>query len=268
MKGRKFHTVPDELLHVAEAVAQFMEGRGCRVQPEKRIVGFPFCPTLLCKRDHTTYAIEVAAGVELEKLMPWVAYGKSCGEDFRVVVALPLEAGVDAAMRDVLEENRIGLVELEDGICHERVAPVDLSLNVELPDPRRMSAAVRALTGQAYEHFERGNWREGFQAAAQALEAEARRYLSRHASRCAYVGKAPTRREIGRMTLGGLARTFANIGNQNSSDHEIGTVLDLINKDRIGVVHHRDRRRSEARLRVNVGRHMWAICSAMEHAVN
>lgn len=259
--------MPDELLHVAEAAADYMSDRGFTVRPEHEDLGFPYCPTLFCRREHTTYVVEVVACLDPEKMRAWVSYGKSCGQDFRVAYAVSVEAGLQAGSRDLLAHDGLGLLELDSAVCEERVVALDLSLNVELPPLRSMSRDVRALVGRAYEHFDRGNWREGFEDAAQALEAEARRYLKRHAARIIFVSKPVTAREIDRMTLGALAKLFQRIQNQNLDDKQIGATLQAINKDRIGVVHHRGRRRSEKRLRANVGRHMWAICGAMKHVV-
>src|SRR5258708_22702425 len=182
MAGRRFRTVPDELLHVAEAAADFMNNRGFTVRPERQDLGFPYCPTLYCKREHTTCVIEVVTGIDHKKMREWVAYGKSCGQDLRVFYAVSVKMGLQAKSRDLLAQHGVGLLELEEAVCEERVAAQDLSLNVELPPLRSMSSAVKALVGLAYEHFDHGNWREGFQAAAQSLQPWARRYLQPPAS--------------------------------------------------------------------------------------
>src|SRR5882672_11845476 len=94
MAGRKFRTVPEELLHVAEAIADHMSDRGFAVRPEHEDLGFPYCPTLFCRREHTTYVVEVVASLDPEKMRAWVSYGKSCGHDFRVAYVVPVEAGL------------------------------------------------------------------------------------------------------------------------------------------------------------------------------
>ena len=65
------------------------------------------------------------------------------------------------------------------------------------------------------------------------------------------------------MTMGQLADTFANIQNQNQADSLIGQTLKKLNRDRVGVVHHKGKARTETRLRTNVGQHMWAIVAAL-----
>jgi hypothetical protein len=267
MAGRKFQTVPDELLHVAEAAADFMANRGFTVRPEKQDLGYPYCPTLHCRRGHMTCVVEVVMQIDRQRLSEWVGYAKSSGQDFRVSYAVSAAAGLRAEVRDQLAAAGVGLLELDGDNCAERVVAQDLSLNVELPPLASMPKPVKRLLGLAYDHFDHGNWREGFEAAAQALEEEARRYLKRHIDRMIFVGKPVTPQQINRMTLGVLASSFKRIQNQNLDDKQIGATLDLINKDRIGVVHHRGRRRAENRLRANVGRHMWAICGAMKHVV-
>jgi hypothetical protein len=64
------------------------------------------------------------------------------------------------------------------------------------------------------------------------------------------------------MTLGALAKAFGEIQNQTYKDSVAEKTLLIINKDRVNVVHHRTRANAERRLRVNVGKHMWAITEA------
>lgn len=269
MSRKKFRTVSDDLLHVAEAAAEYMNERGYRVSVERQDLGFPHCPTLYCRRDHTTVVLEVVASLIGERMKLWVAYGKSCGHDFRVTLAAPSGANFTTADRDNLQLSGVGFLEVSGETCQERLAPVDLSINVELPALASLSGDVRELLGGAYDQFNRGNWREGFEAAAQSLEAAARRYFKRHlkSGRIVVVGTAVTTRDVDKMTLGRLAGTFERIRNQNVADTQIAETLDAINKDRIGVVHHRGKRRAEARLRTNVGKHMWAIVAAMKYVV-
>lgn len=65
------------------------------------------------------------------------------------------------------------------------------------------------------------------------------------------------------MTMGTLAKNFAAIQTQNHVDSRIAQALMTINRDRVGVVHHKSRATTERRLRVNVGGHMWAIIAAL-----
>lgn len=267
MATQKYNTVSEELLHVAEAAAEYFSGRGFSVGIERQDLGFPYCPTARCKRGHTTYVLEVAAKLDPKKMAEWVAYGKSCGQDLRISYVLPSPGDATEEVRDLAQKHGVGLFVFSNAECEEVFPALDLSLNVELPPIAEMPAQVRQLLGLAYDHFEYGDWREGFEAAAQSLESAARRYLKRHLLRFTFQGKPVTKTAINKMTLGGLARTFDQIQNQNVDDKQIGQTLDAINKDRIGVVHHRGRARAERRLRQNVGRHMWAICAAMRHVV-
>jgi hypothetical protein len=66
------------------------------------------------------------------------------------------------------------------------------------------------------------------------------------------------------LTLGQLAEAFGQIQNQNHADSIVGKVLALLNKDRVGVVHHKTKWTTEARLRRNVGKHMWNVVAALK----
>jgi len=69
------------------------------------------------------------------------------------------------------------------------------------------------------------------------------------------------------MTMGQLAETFRNIQAQNHADNVIGRALATINRDRVGVAHHKRRKTTERRLRTNVGQHMWTIVAAMKELI-
>lgn len=66
------------------------------------------------------------------------------------------------------------------------------------------------------------------------------------------------------MTLGQLAVAFGEIQNQNYTDSAVGKVLALLNRDRVGVAHHKRKATTEARLRRNVGKHMWNVAAALK----
>jgi hypothetical protein len=71
-------------------------------------------------------------------------------------------------------------------------------------------------------------------------------------------------REINKLTMGQLASKFRSIQAQNHKDSVIAKALGRINKDRVGVVHHKRKATTEKRLRVNVGQHMWVIVAALK----
>ena len=67
--------------------------------------------------------------------------------------------------------------------------------------------------------------------------------------------------------MGRLAGVFAKIQNQNRADSLIGKTFNSINKDRIGVAHHKAKKVTENRLRKNVGNHMWSMINAFKVVV-
>ena len=70
--------------------------------------------------------------------------------------------------------------------------------------------------------------------------------------------------KIDAMTMGDLATAFGNIIIQNYSDRVIAQALATLNKDRINVVHRKGKATTEARLRKNVGQHMWIVVTALK----
>ena len=63
--------------------------------------------------------------------------------------------------------------------------------------------------------------------------------------------------------MGQLATEFNNIRAQDLNDSVIAKALGTLNRDRVGVVHHKRKAVTERRLRANVGKHMWVIAAAL-----
>jgi len=265
-----FRTVPEELLECAELAAEHFRTHGFTVRSEKSELGFPYTPTLYCRRHQTHIVVEVVTEVDESRLEEWVAYGKSTGRDFRVTICVPAESVVGDEEEDLLRALGIGCYVAAAGNVHEKVVAVDLAMNLQLPDLRKLPREVRQLLGPAYEQFERAQWREGFEEACKAFEAAVRRYLKRHtkAGRILVITKSGPNalklKEIDKMTMGRLARTFETIQNQNRADTVIGSTLKTVNRDRVAIAHHKVKKRTESRLRTNVGRHMWSLVNAMK----
>jgi hypothetical protein len=270
---RKFKTIADELLVHAEVVGDHFESRGFAVRVEKSELGFPYTPTFLCKRDATTIIIEVDGQLRQDRLEAWARYCRSCGKDTRLVVCLPSTIPIPADGIAILRQKGVGLYSALNDRLDELIAPADLALNVQLPEANTLSLPIRRALGGAYDQFQRTQWREGFEESCQTLEVEARRYLKKW-SRTGRIKilrkKGPvtlTNAQIDKMTMGQLADTFRNIQAQNHADSVIGQALATINRDRVGVVHHKKRKVTERRLRANVGQHMWTIVAALKELV-
>jgi len=269
MAGPKFRTVAEELLPCALAVHSHFSLHGYTVRIERAELGAPFTPTLTVSRDRTTLHLDVVQFVDLRRIREWVKYGKSTGSDTRLAVCVPSVTALTNGDRTELREMRVGLFALDGGGITESLPPQDLSLSVELPDLRALKPRVRRLLGHAYEQFDDGDWREGFEGGCQSFEVEARSYLKR-GSKTGRIKieskdgpKQLASREIEGMTMGQLAQVFGRILAPTRLDEVIGQALAKLNKDRIGVVHHKRKKATENRLRRNVGRHMWVIVHAL-----
>ncbi len=267
---RKFKTIADELLAHAEVVADDFETRGFTIRVERSELGYPYTPTILCKRDATTIIVEVDSQLRKDRLEAWVRYCRSCGKDTRLAVCLPSSIAVPADEIAAFRQKGVGLYAAFDDRLDENIAPADLALNVQLPEANTLAPGIRKVLGAAYEQFQRTQWREGFEEACQALETEARRYLKKwtRTGRIKILRKKGpvtlTNAQIDRMTMGQLAETFRNIQAQNHADNVIGRALATINRDRVGVAHHKRKKVTERRLRTNVGQHMWTIVAALK----
>lgn len=269
--ARQFLTVAEELLEHAECIADFFEARGYTVKLEHMELGYPYTPTLRCRRTPTTILVELYAAIPHDRLAAWAAYARSSNRDTRVGLALPENTPRRPQDDAMLRELGIGLF-LSDGTkTIEAIAPLDMALNIKLPELKTFSPKMRKVLGPVYEQFERSQWREGFEEACQAVEVLGRRYLTDGigTGRITLVtkagkGRSLTQAQIDKLTLGGLGEAFGQIQNQNYSDAAVAKVLTLINKDRVGVAHHKSKPATEARLRKNVGQHMWRVFAALK----
>jgi hypothetical protein len=284
MPRRRFNNISVDLLEYAEEAAQDFVNRGYQVKVEKDVIGFPYTPTLLCTRQNTTVIVEFYTQVLLDRINEWVAYARSSGRDTRVAVCISptvrntkqgrviREPKITSKQERILRKLGVGIYLATRSGLEERVPPNDLALNIQLPSLASLPRKVRELLGPAYEQFNRSQWREGFEDACQAFENAARKYFKHGCSpkrrRIVLITrkgpKIPTAKEIGKMTMGGLATAFSQIQSQTHADQVIGATLNRINKDRVGVVHYKSKVRTESRLRTNVGQHMWAIIAALK----
>ncbi|HEX3599476.1 MAG TPA: hypothetical protein VHU84_05000 [Lacipirellulaceae bacterium] len=272
--ARRWTTLSDEIIEHAEIARTYFRQTGYSVAEEKSDLGFPFTPALVCKRQQTTLLCEIGSKTALTRVDLWIGFAKSQGRDMRLALVMPESEILTADEEAKLRNAGIGLYRSRaDGNFAEVLIPQDLAFSVALPPIEDCPRKIRMLLGKAYEQFGRGNWREGFEDACHALEDESRRYVKggiqkgRITILAAKGPKNPTVAQINKMTLGALAKTVSQIQNQNLSDAILGKALDRINKDRIGVVHHRTRARTENRLRKNVGQHMWSILAALKEIV-
>jgi hypothetical protein len=269
--ARQFLTVAEELLEHAECVAHFFEHHGYSVKVEHAEIGYPYTPTLRCRRPPTTLLVELYGSVPHDRVDAWTRYARSRSRDTRVALAVPHDTPRKPEDDSKLRELGVGLY-LSDGTkTEEAIPPLDMAINVQLPELKTLPPKMRKILGPVYEQFERSQWREGFESACQAVEVLGRKYLKdgMDAGRIVLGTKAGksrslTHRQIDRLTLGQIAEAFGQIQNQNYSDVTIAKVLVRLNKDRVGVVHHKTKYATETRLRKNVGQHMWNVVTALK----
>jgi hypothetical protein len=268
-KRPTFLTVADVLLPSAHAAYDHFRGMGYRVTVEKADAAAPYAPTMTAVRTSTTVHVEVCGVVDFARMKEWVSYSKSTARDTRVSVCMPASAAVSAGTEEELRKLGVGLLRFGTTIA-EAIAPIDLALNVELP---ALPPSLREALGPAYEKYQRGEWRECFEEACNALEEEARRYLKRWSK----TGRIKVQRKKGPMQLtisqinglsmGGVRNAFRDILSPTSLDSAIEQVLAAVNPDRVERVHRRRAKRTETRLRRNMGKHMWQIVNVMKQMI-
>lgn len=269
MTSPKYRTLSEELIEGADRFEAFFKTRGYRVRIESTDLAFPYTPTFLCFRKPTTLLLEIDSQVQLPELQAWATYAMSCQRDTRV--ALGLTSGtVSTYDETTMRDAGIGLYALSGAGIHEKIPPTDLALNIKLPTLESLPGKLRELLGEAYDQFQRSNWREGFQEACQVLEVEARAYLWRGFKRGRIVVLTAkdnpvklTARQVRKMPLGPLAASFLRIQTQNHADDVIGKVLTQLNEDRVGATHHKKLAKTERHLRENVAQHMFRIINAL-----
>lgn len=267
----EFRTVPDELLGIAAAAGAWLKSRGFKVTPEHQKTGYPVTPTLYGKRPPTIAIVEVDAEVVLDNMREWAAYGRSRTTDTRVWCAVAEDAKRTGKQDLHLKELGIGLLLVSGGKTEEMIPPKDLAVNVELPSIDGLSPSLQKALGPVYEHFDRAEWREGFEEACLALEDAARKHLWKgiKAGRIAIVsakGKQEelTKAKIDEFSMGDLKVRFGRILQQTRADRVIGDALKEVNPHRIGVAHHKKKAATETKLRRNVGTKMWLIFGALK----
>jgi hypothetical protein len=267
----EFRTVPEELLGVAAAAAEWLKDRGYTVSPERHETGYPFTPTLYGKRSSTTAFIEVDAEVPVERMLEWVGYGRSRISDTRAWCAISEDAPRTGKEDRQLKELGVGLLLVGAGGADEMIPARDLALGVVLPGVKTLPRRLQQMLGPVYDHFDRAEWREGFQEACLVLEDAARKHLWKgvRAGRIVIVSAAGkqeqlTKARIDRFTMGELASCFSRVIQQTHADRVIGDALKRVNPIRVGVVHHKRRASAETRLRRNVGSQMWLIIGALK----
>jgi len=272
----QFQTLSVDLAPIGRRALAHFRARGYAVRLEtKPELGFPYAPTLSCRREQTMMIVEVVEKIDRGRIAEWLAYGRSAGRDFRVGVLITEtgEQSLTAEDRNWLAGAGVGLYVAGPAAIHERTPSRDLAFNPALPDLGGASAEVRRRLAPAFEQIAGPDWRDGFRSACECLENLARNYLRRgiRDGRVQIMSggtiRNPSARKVNRMTMGQLGLAFSRIQSQNHLDAQLAEGLRRINPDRVRATHRRLHAVTERNLRANVGRHVHTIFQLVRQLV-
>jgi len=267
-----FQTLSVDLAPLGNKALSYFRQRGYRVRVETKLdLGFPYTPTLACRRQQTTLVVEVVERPDRGRLNEWLGYARSSGQDFRLAIFMSdtREQDITPDDRNWISTQGIGLY-VSGTTVNQRSAPTDLALNVTLPDLASAPQALRELLAPSFEQIAGPDWRDGFLSACEILENLARTHLANGIRRRgiqlmgARGPQNPTLAQVNRMTIGQLAKAYARIQSQTHLDAQVGQALERLNPDRVSATHRRRHANTERRLRTNVGRHMYTIFSVVK----
>lgn len=269
MPAIDFKTVPDELLHVAEALEEYLADRGYQISIETPELGFPFTPTITGSRGHEKLIIELSSVIDSPRLNRWVKFCKSQNSDTRLCATVAHDEAHRAETSEYCQLNRIGLWTFREGQIVEQRAPIDLAVHVELPELKEIPPKLRPYLADPFKKIQSGEWRDGLGDIYLAIEDRARDYLKEGIDRTRIVsvtvkGKILARDKVDGMTMGQLAIAFKNIRSQNQQDSLIASTLALINPTRVKLTHKRLQKSAEESIRKDVGKHVWAAINCLE----
>lgn len=266
-----FQTVADELQECSTRVVYYFRDHAYAVRIERGKIEYPSLPTLEVKRKQTTILIEVGGSLHLKSraiLEQWVNFGRSCEKDTRIAFASDKQ--VNDTDYQFLKEKGIGLYLYLNGKVTEHLAPLDLAINLKLPELKTLNVKLRHDFAPIYEKIEKSFWLEAFEDACKLLEESTRKYFIEYSNsgRIKVMEKSGpvtyTKKKIDGLAMGQLAGAFSRIVAPTANDVHIGEALRRINKDRIEVTHRKGQRATHTRLRKNVGRDMWVILGALK----
>src|SRR6266851_10031889 len=178
-----FLTVPHELQAIAYACKQALVQSGYSLKYEYTEVHFPETATIYAKRGRREQHFYIFdARIKEDRLSLWAGYGRSCSSATFVVLCLPQNGAISTEAMVRVRELGVGLTAIgPDGNCVEILAPVDLSVNIQLPPLERHRAPIRRELAKVHAWFDRGDWKGGFEEACKLLEKSARDHLRREA---------------------------------------------------------------------------------------
>lgn len=265
----QFNTVGSDLEGAAVAAVEYFREKGFAVKVEPYEFDYPSTPTIRCTRGKAKLFIEAASAVNQGGVDAWVAYAKTREHETSLGLLVRTPPGLSLEDVAALRRQRVALYSYSSGAIEELVPPSDLAVNIALPSLEGLKPAHKRLLQPSFEKIERGEWIDGFRDACQALEDTARELLKDGVKRgrVAFTSKAGkvlnySIKEIGKMPQGALARAYAEIQKPTQSDIVLSRALKMVNKARIAAVHKTQKAKNDAKIRVQVGQHLWTVVSA------
>lgn len=262
-------TISEDLSGYVDSVKKYFRAQGYQLSIEPSAVGFPFTPLLTAKRAQRTLIVELVSKCDTKRCTDWYYYCKGRRTDTRFALCVPADVNYQAFLPK-LADMHIGLYTISGNTLARVAIPHDLAVNLSIPPLAELSPTLRKKLGDAYEKFENGDWREGFEDACKVLERSAAKLLwdgirSGQFSLQKTGGKprALTKKKIDKLTLGDLGVAFEQIVTKSTLSELLAQTLPQINPDRIGVVHKKHKPSVEAKLRQNVDHNMWRLVACL-----
>src|SRR4051794_21179925 len=165
-----FELVPDELKHVAESCAAWLEARGYSVTEADDDLSYPCTPSMSARRESALSILEVVDALDVARLTEWTLYGKACGSEIRVIVCLDTSCSSRDEVVLFATANGLGVYVVEDGVARELLEPRDLAATVVVPGLANEEQYIRMALGNAVEEYERTNWQDGLRNATRGFE--------------------------------------------------------------------------------------------------
>jgi hypothetical protein len=270
--NHQFLTVPQELLPTVHACMNSLRGGGYAIKPEHLEDDYPETATLLAKQgsDQRFYVFDAFVKPKRvqQRLQLWAGYGRSCAKPTFIVHCIPQSKKIPGDLIAKLKALGVGLTMVDsDGMLIVVLAPIDLTLNLQLPPRDRHRPSVRRELQRVQNIFEGGDWKRGFEESCKLVEEVARNYLMQEvkASMVQIPGKGKgrprtlTTEQVSKFTLGQLARVFCDKLTPKQIDSLLCSGLQKINPDRVNLAHRKLTLAKERKLRDNIGRLMWTI---------
>jgi hypothetical protein len=275
MKADDFASVPEELIGHVLHYASFLEKRAIALEVEPFDVAYPRVPHLRGVRGTTTTFFEIAAKIDVTLAAEWAKFGHMADTDTRFVIAIPGDFGSPppeeiAALTDL----GIGL----DMVLPSKVVTLtpahDLAIGIEVP---ALPDQLVAPLAEAYELFEQGYWKKGFEDACIVLQREARDLLlsilplsrvsfqDQNGNPIAHTSEKVGERRVERMTLGQLGLAYKQLVSPNQQESRVGECLVRVNDDRVTVAHFADDSPERAAaLRRRVGKNVMTVVNGLK----